>query len=211
MQESGKAAVFLNECADSGNQNCNHASFKHPCGTGAHIAKQIGWRNHVGCNHDNRAADDTDNQHKEHIQSHDAANQYQNIVNCLNQLISFINKAAIIAFYRKNKNNDYADNRRRQGDKEIFLKFICHFTALPVAGSDGCIRNKGQVIPEHCTAHDRSNAKRHEKPDAFATAMPMGTISVIVPTEVPMASDTRQLTMKSTATANCGGIRERMK
>ena len=50
-----------------------------------------------------------------------------------------------------------------------------------------------------------------EKPDAFATAMPMGTISVIVPTEVPMASDTRQLTMKSTATANCGGIRERMK
>ena len=47
-----------------------------------------------------------------------------------------------------------------------------------------------------------------EKPDAFATAMPMGTISVIVPTEVPMASDTRQLTMKSTATANCGGIRE---
>lgn len=163
MQESGKAAVFLNECADSGNQNCNHTSFKHPCGTGAHIAKQIGWRNHAGCNHDNRAADDTDNQYKEHIQSHDAANQYQNIGNGLNQVIFFRNKAAIIAFYGKNKNNDYADNRRRQGDKEIFLKFICHFTALPVAGSNGCIRNKGQVIPEHCTAHDRSNAKRHGK------------------------------------------------
>ena len=106
MQESGKAAVFLNECADSGNQNCNHTSFKHPCGTGAHIAKQIGWRNHASCNHDNRAADDTDNQYKEHIQSNDAANQYQNIGNGLNQVLFFRNKAAIIAFYGKNKNND---------------------------------------------------------------------------------------------------------
>ena len=123
----------------------NLSSFKHPCGTGAHIAKQIGWRNHAGCNHDNRAADDTDNQYKEHIQSHDAANQYQNIGNGLNQVIFFRNKAAIIAFYGKNKNNDYADNRRRQGDKEIFLKFICHFTALPVAGSNGCIRNTSMV------------------------------------------------------------------
>ena len=103
MQESGKAAVFLNECADSGNQNCNHTSFKHPCGTGAHIAKQIGWRNHAGCNHDNRdRCYDTDNQYKEHIQSHDAANQYQNVGDGLqNQVIFFRNKAAIIAFYRK--------------------------------------------------------------------------------------------------------------
>ena len=69
------------------------------------------------------------------------------------------------------------------------------------------IMEKTNIAPLMTEAMQRGT----EKPEAFATAMPMGTISVIVPTEVPMARDTRQLTMKSTATANCGGIRERMK
>ena len=50
-----------------------------------------------------------------------------------------------------------------------------------------------------------------EKPDTLATAIDIGTINVIVPTDVPIASDTRQLTAKSTTTANCGGISERIK
>ena len=39
-------------------------------------------------------------------------------------------------------------------------------------------------------------------PDTLATATPIGTISVIVPTEVPIARETKQLTTKSTTTAN---------
>lgn len=40
------------------------------------------------------------------------------------------------------------------------------------------------------------------KPDARDTAIPIGVIKVMVPTEVPIASDTKQLTTKSTTTAN---------
>lgn len=70
---------------------------------------------------------------------------------------------------------------------------------------------KDRLSPNIAPLMTEAMQRGTEKPETFATAMPMGTISVIVPTEVPMASDTRQLTMKSTATANCGGIRERMK
>ena len=43
-------------------------------------------------------------------------------------------------------------------------------------------------------------------PDASDTATAIGVISVIVPTDVPIAVDTKQATIKSTATANFAGI-----
>ena len=46
------------------------------------------------------------------------------------------------------------------------------------------------------------------KPDADDTATAMGVISVMVPTDVPIDSDTKQLTTNSTATANCTGTTE---
>ena len=46
------------------------------------------------------------------------------------------------------------------------------------------------------------------KPDAAETATAMGVMSVMVPTDVPMESDTKQLTTNSTATANCEGTTE---
>ena len=41
--------------------------------------------------------------------------------------------------------------------------------------------------------------------------MAMGVMSVMVPTLVPIAVETKQLTTKSTATANFAGMRESMK
>ena len=48
-------------------------------------------------------------------------------------------------------------------------------------------------------------------PDAAETATAIGVISVIVPTDVPMAVDTKQATTKSTATANLAGISDSIK
>ena len=49
------------------------------------------------------------------------------------------------------------------------------------------------------------------KPEAADTATEMGVMSVMVPTEVPMASETKQLTTNKTATANSGGMKESMR
>ena len=49
------------------------------------------------------------------------------------------------------------------------------------------------------------------KPELFATATAIGAIRVIVPTEVPIARDTKALTTKSTRTANLAGIKESRK
>ena len=49
------------------------------------------------------------------------------------------------------------------------------------------------------------------KPDASDTAAAIGAISVIVPTDVPMAVDTKHATTKSTATANLAGISDSIK
>ena len=51
------------------------------------------------------------------------------------------------------------------------------------------------------TQNARSN------PDAVETAAAMGVRSVMVPTEVPIATDTKQATINSTDTENLAGIR----
>ena len=47
--------------------------------------------------------------------------------------------------------------------------------------------------------------------EALATAMAIGVISVMVPTDVPIATETKQLTTNKTITANCGGMIESKK
>ena len=51
------------------------------------------------------------------------------------------------------------------------------------------------------TQNARSN------PEAVETATAIGVRSVMVPTEVPMATDTKHATTKRTATENLAGIR----
>ena len=48
-------------------------------------------------------------------------------------------------------------------------------------------------------------------PDAAETAAAIGVINVIVPTEVPIAVDTKQATINNTATANLAGISDSIK
>ena len=50
-----------------------------------------------------------------------------------------------------------------------------------------------------------------EKPEVTEIAAAMGVISVIVPTDVPIAVETKQLTINKTQTANRGGMIERTK
>ena len=49
------------------------------------------------------------------------------------------------------------------------------------------------------------------KPEASATGTAIGVMSVIVPTEVPIAVDTKHATTNNTATANRGGIIDNIK
>ena len=48
-------------------------------------------------------------------------------------------------------------------------------------------------------------------PEAALMAAAIGTISVMVPQEVPIDRDTKQLMIKIAGTANYAGIRERIK
>ena len=48
-------------------------------------------------------------------------------------------------------------------------------------------------------------------PETCATATAIGAMSVIVPTDVPIAVETKHATTNKTATANCAGISESMK
>ena len=50
-----------------------------------------------------------------------------------------------------------------------------------------------------------------EKPEAADTATAMGVMRVMVPTEVPMAVDTKALTTKITATAKRAGMMDSKK
>lgn len=47
-----------------------------------------------------------------------------------------------------------------QGDGKIFPELVLHPAALTVAGGDGGVGYKGEVIPEHGPAHDGADAQR---------------------------------------------------
>ena len=49
------------------------------------------------------------------------------------------------------------------------------------------------------------------KPDAWATSNAMGMMRVMVPTEVPIAVETKQATTNSTATASFAGVMDKRK
>ena len=50
-----------------------------------------------------------------------------------------------------------------------------------------------------------------EKPETLATATAIGVIKVMVPTEVPMATDTKQAATNSTATEAQAGVMDSKK
>ncbi len=107
----------------------------------------------------------------------------------------------------ENQDEQEGDQRRRQGDGEVDPKFIPHGAALAVAGGDGGVGDKGEVVPKHGPAHDRGHTQGNGEAGGLCHNRAMGVIRVMVPTEVPMASETKQLTTKRTATANWAGTR----
>ena len=60
---------------------------------------------------------------------------------------------------------------------------------------------KGRLSPNMAPLMTEPIQSGAAKPEPSATARAIGVIKVIVPTEVPMARDTKQLTIKSTITA----------
>ena len=70
---------------------------------------------------------------------------------------------------------------------------------------------KERLSPNMAPPMTEATHRGMEKPEASATDKAMGVIRVMVPTDVPMASATKQLTTKRTATANWAGTRESRK
>ena len=85
-----------------------------------------------------------------------------------------------------NQDKCQGSDGRRKRDAKVLSQFILHSTSLTVAGCDGCIGDEREIISKHGTADDRCNAKAREKPEVSDTAAAIGTIRVMVPTEVPM-------------------------
>ena len=57
------------------------------------------------------------------------------------------------------QNNHQRTQRRGQSDPEITPEFVLHGTALTIAGGDGSVRDKGQVVAEHGAAHHGAHAQ----------------------------------------------------
>ena len=79
-------------------------------------------------------------------------------------MVRLIDSSVNLCLKRQNQNQNQCDHRRRKCDPEVFPEFIFHLAALSVTGCDCCIGNKGKIVPEHCTTHDRSDTKRKIKP-----------------------------------------------
>ena len=99
-----------------------------------------------------------------HIDTDDSTDQNQHIGKYLQQMVRLIDSSVNLCLKRQNQDQSQCDHRRRKCDPEVFPEFIFHLAALSVTGCDCCIGNKGKIVPEHCTTHDRSDTKRKIKP-----------------------------------------------
>ena len=65
---------------------------------------------------------------------------------------------------RENEDERQRHQRGGQRDPEVLAEFILHRAALTVAGGDGGVRNEGEVVAEHRSAHDGRDAQRETVP-----------------------------------------------
>ena len=67
---------------------------------------------------------------------------------------------------------------------------------------------KERLSPNMAPPMTDATQRAREKPEVSDTAAAIGTIRVMVPTEVPMEVETKQATTKRTATEKRAGIRD---
>ena len=70
---------------------------------------------------------------------------------------------------------------------------------------------KDRLSPNMAPPITEPTHSAREKPDTLDTAAAMGTMSVMVPTEVPMAVDTKQAATNNTATEAQAGVTDSKK
>ncbi len=155
-----KSAVDPDQGADGRDEDRNHCGLKHPGGTGAHAAQKRGRRHGTRNQHDHSPGQNADQQHNKDIDADYPADQNQNVGDGLDQIIGLERDFSHAAAQRQNQNQDQRQQGCRQRDGKVFTELVLHVTALSVAGGDGCVRDEGQVVPEHGAADDRCDTER---------------------------------------------------
>ena len=197
-----KAAVFPDEGADGGNQDSDHGGLEHALGAGAHVFQQACCGDFSGGQHDDGSGKDANEQYHKDIDADNTADKYQNIGNDLNKIV-FLDDGKLLD--GGIEGNDENDNEGGQCGRERYLKvfaeFIFHLAALAMVVS----LMKERLSPNIAPPMTDATQKGREKPVATANGAAIGVIRVMVPTEVPMASETKQLTTKRMTTEYCEG------
>ena len=160
VQERLKAAVLANERADRGNEDRDHRGLKHAGCARAHAAEQLRRRDRARGEHDDRARDDADQQHHEHVDAEQPAQQHQHIGDDLDEAVILQLHDADVRAQAEREDEHERHERGGQGDGEVLAELVLHLAALTVAGGDGRVGDKGEVVAEHRAAHDGADAKR---------------------------------------------------
>ena len=165
-QQRLKAAVLADERADGGDEDRDHRRFEHSGRAAAHVLKQrldredTALAGRAGCKRDDRAGDDADEQHHEDIDADDAADEHEHIGDDLNEVVGGDLRGSDVGTERQHEDERERGERGGQRDVEILAELVLHRAALTVAGGDGRIGDKAQVVTEHGAAHDGGDAQR---------------------------------------------------
>ena len=159
-EDALEAAVGADETAQGGDQQRHQNGLKHTRHTAAHVAHELQRRDLPGDERDGSAGSDADEQHHEHVQTENTADEHQQIGDDEHQIMT---AGDGVLHIRAQGNDDYQHQRRQrggQGDLEVCAELILHLRALRGAGGDGGVGDEAEIVAEHSAAHDGGDAQR---------------------------------------------------
>ena len=162
-EDALKAAVGADEAAQGGDQQRHENGLEHTRHAAAHVAHELQRRDLTGDERDGGAGRDADEQHHEHVQAEDAADEHQQIGDDEHKIMPAGDGALHIG--AQGYDDDQYQRRQRgwQGDPEVCAELILHLRALRGAGGDGGVGDEAEVVAEHRAAHDGGDAQRQVK------------------------------------------------
>ena len=159
VQKGVKAAVGPDQRAEGGDQDGDHGGLIHPGGAGAHVGQQFCGGGGPCGQHDNSSGPNAQQQDEKDVGPENSPHENQKVGDHLNEAVRCQDQGPGGLPEGENQDEQEGDQRRRQGDGEVDPKFIPHGAALAVAGGDGGVRDKGEVVPKHGPAHDRGHTQ----------------------------------------------------
>ena len=160
VEDSLESAVLIHERADGRDEDRDDDRLEHTGTAGSHRGESRHEGEAVRQGADDHEEHNTGSENDEYVDSDERHRKNDEIGERLRNAVLEGADPCFPAYDRIDDQDDKCDNGCRQGNSEIGTEFVFHFHALSLGRGDRRIGNERQIIAEHRSSDDCSDAER---------------------------------------------------